>query len=69
VPHFGAILPWERWHALAGELRAAGVDFLIPPRVRFQGLAGEQATMFLRDPAGNAIELKSFRDDASVFAT
>jgi extradiol dioxygenase family protein len=69
VPHFGAILPWEEWHALAARLREAGAEFVIPPRVRFEGRPGEQATMFLRDPAGNTLEFKSFRDDASVFAT
>ena len=69
VPHFGAILEWDDWQALAQRLRDEGVSFVIEPRVRFAGRAGEQATMFLRDPSGNALEFKSFRDDGGVFAT
>jgi len=68
VRHFGAILPWVEWHALADRLRAARVRFVIEPRIRFAGQVGEQATMFLLDPSGNAIELKSFKDPARVFA-
>lgn len=67
--HFGVILPWEQWHALRDRLIAARVEFLIEPQVRFQGEPGEQATLFLTDPSGNALEFKSFREDASVFAT
>ena len=69
VPHFGAILGWDQWHGLADRLRGAGVDFLIGPRTRFAGQVGEQATLFVRDPAGNALEFKAFRDDARIFAT
>jgi extradiol dioxygenase family protein len=69
VPHFGAILPWEDWQTLAQRLRDGGVAFVIEPRVRFAGRVGEQATMFLRDPSGNALEFKSFRDESRVFAT
>jgi hypothetical protein len=69
VPHFGAILDWEDWQGLAQRLRERGVGFVIEPRVRFAGRVGEQATMFLRDPSGNALEFKSFRDEGRVFAT
>jgi extradiol dioxygenase family protein len=68
LPHFGLILPWDDWHALADRLKAANVRFILDPHVRFKGEVGEQATMFLRDPSGNALEFKSFRDDARVFA-
>lgn len=68
VPHFGLILEWSAWHALADRLRSHHVRFEIEPHIRFAGEIGEQATMFLRDPSGNALEFKSFRDDASVFA-
>jgi uncharacterized protein len=68
VRHFGAILPWEEWHALAERLRARKTEFVIAPRIRFAGEVGEQATMFLRDPSGNAIELKSFKDERRIFA-
>jgi hypothetical protein len=68
VRHFGVILDWSDWHALADRLRAAGVRFVIEPGIRFAGQVGEQATMFLLDPSGNALEFKSFRDPSRVFA-
>jgi extradiol dioxygenase family protein len=64
VPHFGMVLEMRDWEALAARLRAAGTAFVIEPYVRFKGEPGEQATMFLRDPSGNALEFKSFRDIA-----
>jgi extradiol dioxygenase family protein len=69
VPHFGLILDVPAFHAMATRLRAAEVDFVIEPHVRFEGEVGEQWTMFFLDPAGNAIEFKAFADDAQVFAT
>ena len=69
IPHFGAILEWSAWEDLRDRLVAAGVDFRIAPRVRFRGEVGEQATMFVHDPSGNALEFKSFRDPARVFAS
>ncbi|WP_236517244.1 VOC family protein [Sandaracinus amylolyticus] len=68
VRHFGAILPWEQWHTTRDALRDKGVRFVIEPRIRFAGQVGEQATMFFEDPSGNAIELKSFKDPARIFA-
>lgn len=69
IPHFGVVLDMETWRALAARLTAAGVDFVIPPRTRFEGEVGEQGTLFLRDPAGNALEFKAFKDLASLFAS
>ncbi len=68
IPHFGAVLAWDAWHELAKRLEDAGVAFVIEPHVRFPGQVGEQATMFLRDPSGNNLEFKSFKDPASLFA-
>jgi uncharacterized protein len=68
VRHFGAILPMEQWQRLAGKLKAAGVRFVIEPHVRFVGEPGEQATMFLLDPCGNALEFKAFKDIGRLFA-
>jgi extradiol dioxygenase family protein len=68
VPHFGLVLGMEEWTALAERLRAAGVAFEIEPYVRFAGEVGEQATMFFRDPSGNAIEIKAFADPGQLFA-
>ncbi|MDQ2640408.1 MAG: VOC family protein [Pseudomonadota bacterium] len=68
VPHFGVVLEWNSWHALADRLRAAGVAFGIEPGIRFQGQVGEQATLFFQDPSGNALEFKSFRDPSQLFA-
>ena len=68
VPHFGLVLPMDEWRALAERLTGAGVEFVIEPTVRFAGSAGEQATMFLLDPAGNALEFKAMADPAKLFA-
>ena len=69
VPHFGLILTIPAFQELSDRLRTAGVDFVIEPYVRFAGETGEQWTMFLLDPAGNALEFKAFADDSQVFAT
>ena len=68
VPHFGVVLDWDDFHALAARLRAGGMTFVIEPYVRFAGQVGEQATMFFRDPSGNALEFKAFRDRSQLFA-
>jgi len=68
VRHFGVVLAWEEWHAFAARLEGRGAQFLIAPRVRFRGQVGEQATFFLVDPSGNALEFKAFRDLARMFA-
>ncbi len=69
VPHFGLLLSPGSFHDLAERLVAADVDFVIEPTIRFAGEAGEQYTMFLLDPSGNALEFKAFADDSQVFAT
>jgi uncharacterized protein len=68
VPHFGLLLTVEDFHELARRLREAGIGFVIEPHLRFASLPGEQWTMFLRDPAGNALEFKAFKDESQVFA-
>lgn len=69
VPHCGVVLRMEQWSALAERLRSREVKFVIEPCTRFKGQAGEQATMFLLDPSGNALEFKAFRDLRQLFAT
>ena len=68
VPHFGVVLSMPEWDALAERLKAAGVRFGIEPHIRFRGEVGEQATMFFRDPSGNALEFKAFADQSRLFA-
>ena len=68
VRHFGLVLAMDAWQALAERLRAAGTPFVIEPHIRFQGQPGEQATMFLLDPCGNALEFKAFADRSQLFA-
>jgi uncharacterized protein len=68
VPHFGLILSVDDFHQLAAQLQVADVAFVIEPYVRFEGEVGEQWTMFLYDPAGNALEFKAFADDSQIFA-
>ena len=68
APHFGAVLGMDAWRALAARLSAASTQFVIEPGIRFEGLPGEQATMFFLDPSGNALELKAMRDPGKLFA-
>ncbi len=68
VRHFGAVLSIPQWEALAARLKAAGTEFVIEPYIRFKGEPGEQATMFFRDPSGNAVEIKAFASLESLFA-
>jgi len=68
VPHFGLILEWQAWEQLVARLQAYKVEFIFGPRVRFKGKIGEQGTLFVRDPSGNALEFKSFRDFSQIFA-
>jgi hypothetical protein len=67
VPHFGVVLSWEDWESLERRLSSANIEFLIKPYIRFKGRVGEQATMFLLDPSGNALEFKAFRDNDQLF--
>jgi extradiol dioxygenase family protein len=67
VPHFGAVLGMKEWQAIADRLTDAGIRFIIEPGIRFRGEAGEQATMFLLDPSGNALEIKAMRDPDALF--
>jgi extradiol dioxygenase family protein len=68
VPHYGVVLDMPTFHTFADRLKAADVKFEMEPQIRFKGLVGEQATMFLLDPAGNALEFKAFADMSQVFA-
>lgn len=69
VPHFGVVLTMEQWRDLRSRLEAdEATNWVITPRIRFEGKPGEQATMFLLDPSGNALEFKAFADDGMLFA-
>ena len=68
IPHFGVVLTQADWKQLAQRVRAADVPFVIEPYTRFEGQTGEQSTMFFLDPAGNALEFKSFADLSLMFA-
>lgn len=68
VPHFGVVLEWNDFEAFADKLKHKNIQFVIEPYIRFEGLPGEQATMFFHDPCGNALEFKSFKDLSQLFA-
>jgi hypothetical protein len=68
LPHFGCVLDWDLFHNLADKLKLAGIVFIIEPTIRFEGMPGEQATMFLEDYSQNALEFKSFRNPNEVFS-
>ena len=66
--HFGVVLDWPTWEALAARLTARGLEFIIEPYVRFKGEVGEQGTFFIKEPSGNGVEFKSFKDIGQLFA-
>lgn len=68
IPHFGVVLEWQVFQDFAKSLEENGVSFVIAPYIRFEGLVGEQATMFFKDPSGNALEFKAFKDITQLFA-
>lgn len=68
VPHFGIVLPMGEFQTFAENLKSKGIEFVIEPKIRFEGETGEQATMFFLDPSGNALEFKAFADFSQVFA-
>lgn len=68
IPHFGVVLDWDVFHEFANLLKAKDLDFIIAPYVRFEGKPGEQATMFFKDPSGNALEFKAFKNIDQLFA-
>jgi len=69
VPHFGVVLSMNDWHSLSQRLEKNGTKFIIEPTIRFKGKAGEQATLFFKDPEGNALEFKAFKDIGQLFET
>ena len=68
MPHYGVVLPMDEWEQLADRLTAAKANFIIEPYIRFRGYPGEQGTLFISDPSGNALEFKGFRDLGMLFA-
>ena len=67
VPHFGIVLEWEQFDVFSEKLMSSDIKFIIEPYLRFKGLPGEQKTMFFKDPFGNALEFKSFKNDTEIF--
>ena len=68
IPHFGVVLEWDTFQDLAGQLKEKNIKFVIEPYIRFEGKTGEQATMFFKDPSGNALEFKAFKNIDQLFA-
>lgn len=68
VPHFGVVLDWDKFQEFAELLKSKNIKFIIEPYIRFEGQIGEQATMFFKDPSGNALEFKAFKDINQLFA-
>ena len=65
--HFGIVMKWNKWHQFVDHLTNENVIFSIEPHIRFKGKPGEQATFFIKDPSGNALEFKSFKDKKMIF--
>lgn len=67
IPHFGLVLEWAIFEKLSNDLKDRKIDFVIAPYLRFKGKPGEQMTMFFRDPSGNALEFKAFKNPNQLF--
>ena len=67
VPHFGLALTKNQFDDLAKRLDDGGVKFIIPPTLRFEGMPGEQWTMFFKDPSGNNLEFKAMSHPENLF--
>ena len=67
IRHFGVILSIKQWNKLVDRLKNLNVDFLIEPHIRFKNSKGEQRTFFIKDPDGNALEFKAFKNDTMIF--
>jgi extradiol dioxygenase family protein len=68
VPHFGIILEWKVFNNFVDLLTKKKIKFIIKPYTRFKGLPGEQSTMFFKDPSGNYLEFKSFKNPKQIFS-
>ena len=67
IPHFGIVLEWKQFDIFSEKLKSSSINFIIKPYLRFEGQPGEQKTMFFKDPFGNALEFKSFKNDNEIF--
>jgi len=68
IPHFGVVLEWDVFQDFSEKLKNNNTPFVIEPYIRFEGKTGEQATMFFKDPSGNALEFKAFKNIDQLFA-
>lgn len=68
IPHFGVVLDWDTFQNFSRDLESKNIEFVIEPYIRFEGKTGEQATMFFKDPSGNALEFKAFKNIDQLFA-
>lgn len=68
IPHFGVVLDMDTFNSFSERLQKQNIQFIIEPYIRFKGQAGEQATLFFKDPSGNALEFKAFKNIDQLFA-
>ena len=67
VPHFGVHLNAETFKNLKERLIKKKIKFIDPPYIRFKGQEKEQETMFIEDPNGNCMEIKTMKNPESLF--
>jgi len=67
VPHFGVHLNAEEFKVLKERIIENNVKFIDEPYIRFKGELSEQETMFIKDPSGNILELKTMVNPAALF--
>ncbi len=62
VPHFGVHISAEDFANLKERLAEHKIKYIDEPYVRFEGTELEQETMFIADPYGNAMEIKTMKN-------
>ena len=69
VPHFCVHISAEDFANLKERLAEHKIKYIDEPYVRFEGTELEQETMFIADPYGNAMEIKTMKNPDTLWKT
>ena len=67
VPHFGIHLGEDDFSNLKIRLEKHQIEYIDPPYVRFEGTDLQQETLFIADPHGNCLEIKTMKCPETLF--
>jgi len=69
VPHFGVHLKANEFKDLKERIIQNNIKFIDEPYIRFKDEVLEQETMFIKDPNGNVLELKTMVNPDALWTT